>query len=163
MADNMANTQLLNYQDSGAEASALGNQDKTILLIHGLFGSGDNLNVIKRALEANCRVINVDLPDHGDSPHTQEFSFEIYANFVKKTLDALNIPSTNIVAHSLGGKVAMQFAYMYPEYVESLIILDIAPVAYEPRHHNVISGTYFSRSESGLESQTCSGNVVTAC
>ncbi len=111
-----------------------------VVLIHGLFGSGDNLSVIRRHLELNYRVINIDLPDHGKSPWSSTFSFEHYAQQILLTLSQLDITKASFVAHSLGGKVAMYLAHMNPIIVNKLIILDIAPIVYEPRHHSVIEG-----------------------
>lgn len=111
-----------------------------VVLLHGLFGSSDNLSVIRRHLEQNYRVINIDLPDHGKSPRSVEFSFNDYAEKVILTLHNLDISNASIVGHSLGGKIAMWIAYLQPQLVERLIILDIAPVPYEPRHQSVLKG-----------------------
>ncbi len=113
---------------------------QVVVLIHGLFGNSDNLSVIRRELQQQFRVISLDLPDHGKSPWSESFSFEQYAIQVASTLTQLGVESAHIVGHSLGGKVAMYLSYIKPELVHSLIILDIAPVAYQPRHENVIKG-----------------------
>lgn len=115
-------------------------QRPIVVLLHGLFGSSDNLSVIRRHLEQEYRVINIDLPDHGKSPRTSEFSFDGYAKQVIATLQSINITSTNLVAHSLGGKIAMWIAHLQPQLVKKLIILDMAPIAYEPRHQSVLKG-----------------------
>jgi esterase len=111
-----------------------------VVLLHGLFGSSDNLSVIRRHLEQNYRVINIDLPDHGKSSRSVDFSFNNYAEKVILTLHMLDISTASIVGHSLGGKIAMWIAYLQPQLVEKLIILDIAPVQYEPRHQSVLKG-----------------------
>ncbi|MGK0372667.1 MAG: esterase, partial [Glaciecola sp.] len=123
-------------QDSNGDRSNI----PVVVLLHGLFGSSDNLNVIRRHLQQQFRVINIDLPDHGQSPRSAGFSFENYAQQVVITLNKLGIEKASIIGHSLGGKVAMWIAYLQPQFIDSLIILDIAPVAYEPRHHDVING-----------------------
>ena len=109
-----------------------------VVLLHGLFGSSDNLSVIRRHLQAQFRVINMDLPDHGQSPHSLHFSFEDYAQQVILTLSKMNIGKASIIGHSLGGKVAMWIAFQQAALIQKLIILDIAPVAYQHRHQNVI-------------------------
>jgi len=111
-----------------------------VVLLHGLFGSSDNLSVIRRHLEQDYRVINIDLPDHGKSARSDKFSFDNYANKVYTTLQNLDIHVASIVGHSLGGKVAMWLAHLQPQLVHKLIILDIAPIAYEPRHQSVLEG-----------------------
>lgn len=129
----------LHYTQSGA--TDINNRTKpVVVLLHGLFGSSDNLSGIRRHLEGQFEVINIDLPDHGLSPHSQAFNFERYAQQVLLTLNQLDIKKASIVGHSLGGKVAMWIAYLLPSLIDKLIILDIAPCAYEPRHQEVIKG-----------------------
>ena len=111
-----------------------------IMLIHGLFGSMDNLSALRRQFTESFQVLSIDLPDHGKSAFTQTFSFEQYANLICELLDSLEIKQLSIVGHSLGGKVAMQLALQQQALVSHLIVLDIAPVAYTPRHSNVFQG-----------------------
>lgn len=82
----------------------------------------------------------MDLPDHGESPRSKHFSFEHYAQQVVLTLRQIGIKKASIVGHSLGGKVAMWIAKIQPTFIDKLIVLDIAPVVYEPRHQNVLKG-----------------------
>ena len=131
---------ILNFSDHLPRATAENTtQPQVVVLIHGLFGSGDNLSVIRRHLQDDYRVINIDMPDHGESAWSAAFSFEGYAHKVLNTLKSLAVSKASIVGHSLGGKVAMWMAYLMPSIVDKLIILDIAPVAYEARHQDVIS------------------------
>jgi pimeloyl-ACP methyl ester carboxylesterase len=64
-------------------------------------------------------VIAPDLLGHGESakPHG-DYSLGAYANLVRDLLDALGEKGATLVGHSLGGGVAMQFAYQYPEHTE---------------------------------------------
>lgn len=127
-------SQILHYKTFGDK------DNPCVVLIHGLFGNSDNLSVIRRHLESQFFVVSVDLPDHGESPWSEAFSFENSANQLYMTLQNLRIEKASFVAHSLGGKVAMWLSYLYPQLIQRLIILDIAPVEYEARHHNVIKG-----------------------
>jgi len=111
-----------------------------IMLIHGLFGSMDNLSALRRQFTKSFQVLSIDLPDHGKSAFTQTFSFEQYANLISELLDSLEIKQLSIVGHSLGGKVAMQLALKQQSLISHLIVLDIAPVAYTPRHSIVFQG-----------------------
>lgn len=122
----------LHYQRSGS--------GDTVVLLHGLFGSLDNLGVIKRGLEEHFDVLSIDLPDHGKSPHSDEFSYNKYAQDVAQVLESNDVLSCTIVGHSMGGKVAMHIALNRPRLVKRLVVADIAPVRYEPRHHNVLNG-----------------------
>jgi esterase len=112
------------------------------MLIHGLFGSLDNLSMLRRELEDNFQILSVDLPDHGKSQFTESFSYQNYANLLLALIDKLDIPQLSLVGHSMGGKVAMKMALEKPTIISNLIILDIAPVAYEPRHSNVFAGLH---------------------
>jgi esterase len=126
----------LHYQVHGS-----GNEHAPVLvLIHGLFGSADNLSVIRRAFEQDYRVISIDLPDHSESPRSNGFSFSIAAQQILLTLKHLQIDKANFVGHSLGGKVAMYLAFLQPAIIDKIIVLDIAPIAYSARHQNVIEG-----------------------
>lgn len=113
---------------------------ETVILLHGLFGNLDNLAVIRRGLEKGFNVVSIDLPDHGKSPRTDTFSFANYANEVMALLDHLQLDTPHILGHSLGGKVAMYCAMHFPQRVKKLLVADIAPVSYQPRHQNVLNG-----------------------
>lgn len=111
-----------------------------LMLIHGLFGSLDNLAVIRRELQNDFNVLSVDLPDHGKSIYTEQFGFDTYANYMFDLLDDLGIEKIQVLGHSLGGKVAMCMALTQPNRITKLVLADIAPVKYEPRHQSVLSG-----------------------
>lgn len=111
-----------------------------VVLLHGLFGSLSNLSATEKALAASHSVISFDLPDHGESNFTRSFSFEDYSRAIENQLDALSINQYHLLGHSLGGKVAMMMAFLFPDSVEKLIVADISPAAYLPRHQNVFNG-----------------------
>lgn len=111
-----------------------------LVLIHGLFGSLDNLAVIRRGFENSHNVVSIDLPDHGSSYYSSEFSFVNYAQAIVDLLNDLEVKQCQLLGHSLGGKVAMKIALTHPKLVEKLVIADIAPVEYSPRHYDVING-----------------------
>lgn len=117
------------------------NRDKPwVLLIHGLFGNLDNLSGLRRQLSASFQVLSIDLPDHGKSAFSDIFSFEGYASKIATLLEQLNVSLTCAIGHSLGGKVAMTLALTYPEKISHLVVIDIAPVTYSPRHIEVFNG-----------------------
>lgn len=120
-----------------------GQQDSNtvpVVLIHGLFGSYENLGVIERSLSEQYRVLNVDVRNHGRSGHTEQMNYALMAEDLAQTLDQLNIPVAVLLGHSMGGKLAMAFALQYPQRVSKLILADIAPVAYPPRHNSIFAG-----------------------
>lgn len=115
----------------------LGDQGEWVLLLHGLFGSGDNLGALAKALMSNFRVVLVDLRNHGRSPHTDAMTFDAMAADIALLQDTLDIPSSHVLGHSLGGRAAMQLALSAPSRVQRLIVADIAPVAYTPHHTTI--------------------------
>lgn len=128
-------TSSLNYHLTSSDS------DKPyIALIHGLFGDLNNLAMIRRELESDFNVLSIDLPDHGQSQYSQIFSFAGYAQVIIELLDYLKIEKCHMLGHSLGGKVAMTIALEFPQKVDKLLLADIAPVAYSPRHQNVFNG-----------------------
>lgn len=125
-----------------------------IIILHGLFGMLDNWQTIAKRLATTHMVILVDQRDHGKSPHTSEFDYPTLAADLKEFMDQQWIFEAIIIGHSMGGKTAMQFAHDYPDAVERLIVVDIAPVRYQAGHqvifealHSVPIASVQSRSE----------------
>ena len=114
-----------------------GEGDKPVVLLHGLFGSGQNLGQLARGLADSFKVYSVDLPDHGRSPWSEECSIDSYADTLMDWLTNTIAEPVDLVGHSLGGKVAMAIARLRPELVAKLVILDIAAVDYPSRHDSV--------------------------
>lgn len=106
-----------------------------LVVLHGLFGSGDNWHTIARRLGSSRRIVSPDLRNHGDSPHSELFTFPAMAGDVAELLHDRRFESADILGHSLGGKVGMELALSSPELVRRLIVVDIAPKRYRP--HNV--------------------------
>lgn len=114
-------------------------QGQAIVLIHGLFGSYENLGVIARALAGQWQVVNLDMRNHGRSDWHDSMSYALMAEDVKDTLDHLGLDQVIVLGHSMGGKIAMEFALRYPERVNKLILADISPVQNRPRHLEILS------------------------
>ena len=111
-----------------------------IILIHGLFGSLDNLGLIAKALTDHYRVTSVDVRNHGDSFQLGDMDYHQTSNDVVKLMAHLQISNAHILGHSMGGKIAMQLAVNHPDRVNKLIVADIAPVQYPPHHKQIIEG-----------------------
>lgn len=110
---------------------------KSIVFVHGLFGSIENLGMIIRLLKDEFSIYAIDLPNHGRSQHTSETSLQSMATAMLNWMDTVGLDCVDLVGHSLGGKVCMEFALRYPDRVNRLVVADIAPVAYPRRHDDV--------------------------
>lgn len=111
----------------------------TLVILHGLFGMLDNWQTLARQWAAHRRVILLDLRNHGRSPHHEGMDYEMMAADVAATLEELSIDRCELLGHSMGGKVAMRVALDYPDLVDKLIIVDMAPRAYRPGHDDVFA------------------------
>jgi esterase len=100
---------------------------------------GSNLGGVARALASAFEVHQVDLPNHGRSGWCDALTLRRLADVVAAHLESRGLKRVRLLGHSLGGKVAMQLALDAPERVESLVVADIAPVAYAPSHAAVFA------------------------
>jgi esterase len=123
---------LLHYKQQGT------GQD--VVLIHGLLGSLENLNALAKPLSQQFCVTSVDVRNHGDSFHKNAMAYADLATDIINVLNHLHIKKCVLLGHSMGGKIAMQVALMYPERISKLIVADIAPVQYPPHHSSIIEG-----------------------
>jgi pimeloyl-ACP methyl ester carboxylesterase len=105
-----------------------------IAILHGLFGSSRNWSSIAARLATRHHVIAFDLRNHGTSPWADTMSYPEMAEDVLATLQARGIARCALIGHSMGGKVAMHAALTRGASVERLVVVDIAPVTYQPRH-----------------------------
>ena len=105
-----------------------------VVILHGLFGSGDNWASMARRLAQGRAVASVDITNHGRSPHSAHFSYPSMAADLWETLDAADIGRCILLGHSVGGKLAMVAALGRPQQVAALIVVDIAPKHYPPIH-----------------------------
>ncbi len=111
-----------------------------LILLHGLFGSLENLGGIARRLQDDWQIHALDQRNHGSSPHTETMDYPAMASDVIAYMDRQGIEKACILGHSMGGKVAMQVALQAPARVERVIVADIAPVSYKPRHDAILEG-----------------------
>ena len=109
-----------------------------LIILHGLFGSLDNWHSTSVKLAAQFHVFAVDQRNHGNSPHASEMSYPAMANDLDEFMRAHGPARAHMLGHSMGGKTAMEFALRYGDRVEKLIVVDIAPRAYSPRHEKIL-------------------------
>jgi esterase len=115
-------------------------EGEPLVLLHGLFGSLENLGAVARFLTSNFKVYSVDLPNHGRSSHLDGADLAHMASAISRWMNEAGLTSVGLVGHSLGGKVAMEIALSHPDRVKGVAVIDIAPVTYPPRHQDVFAG-----------------------
>lgn len=130
----------------------IGDHPQHLLVIHGLFGQLDNWNTHGRKFGEYFTTHLIDLRNHGRSFHSDDMSYEAMMNDLLVYLDHYNIPKTNLLGHSLGGRLAIDFAMKHGEKINRLIVGDMAPKAYPP-HHNAIFKALNSVDFSKVESR----------
>ena len=120
-----------------------GDKGQDLIVIHGLFGMSDNWNSLGKQFSKYCRVHLIDLRNHGRSPHSDDFNYEVMCGDVLEYMQDNKIEKPIILGHSLGGKVAMKFAFTHTNKIEKLIVADMAPRRYDTDfHQNLLSTLY---------------------
>ncbi|HMH48366.1 MAG TPA: alpha/beta fold hydrolase [Solirubrobacteraceae bacterium] len=95
-----------------------------IVLIHGMLNSSSHWRAVASDLASEYTVIAPDLIGHGDSAAPRgDYSLGAHAASIRDLLAAIGIDQATIVGHSLGGGVAMQFFYQFPQRVERLVLI----------------------------------------
>lgn len=114
----------LNYREFGE------NRNISFIILHGLFGSSKNWITNAKELSGIGKVYTIDFRNHGDSPHSQDHTLESMVNDVKEFIYTHKIKKPILIGHSMGGLVAMQYAFMNSEDLKYLVVVDIAPRPY---------------------------------
>ncbi len=104
--------------------STAGDGESVVLLIHGIVGCAAQWDQVIPLLAERYTVLAPDLLGHGESAKPRgDYSLGAYAASVRDLLVALGHRRATVVGHSLGGGVAMQFAYEYPPFAERLVLV----------------------------------------
>jgi len=111
-----------------------------IVLLHGLLGSSSNWHSIARQLSENYPVLVPDLRNHGQSPHAEPMDYQAMCHDLVCLFEDLGYGEVILVGHSMGGKLAMEFALQYPQRVMKLVIVDTAPVRYNHDFADIFVG-----------------------
>ena len=109
-----------------------------LLILHGFLGSGDNWITLGRKFSEHFKVHLIDLRNHGRSFHDDEMDLEVMCQDVLNYCRFHKLEQINLIGHSMGGKVAMHLAVHHPKLVSKLIVVDIAPKAYNRRHDFIL-------------------------
>lgn len=114
-------------------------QGQPLLILHGLFGMGDNWTYFGKYWSNKYEVHLIDLRNHGNSFHSDEMDYLILSKDVLLYIEYYKLFNLILIGHSMGGKIAMYIALNYPFISSKIIIVDIAPKNYPPYHKKIIS------------------------
>lgn len=122
-------------------AKCYGTSDKPpLVILHGLFGSLNNWAGSSSALAEHYQVWALDLRNHGRSDWDDTMSYATMSDDLLRFIDRQGFDQVRLLGHSMGGKVAMQFALDHPDRLSHLVVVDIAPVLYPANHDDVFAG-----------------------
>ncbi|HKA56576.1 MAG TPA: alpha/beta fold hydrolase [Candidatus Binatia bacterium] len=113
-----------------------------LIILHGLFGSLENWRTLSKAFSQSFQVFALDQRNHGRSPHSDIFNYHAMVEDLREFGQSHSLSPTHLLGHSMGGKTAMQFAIAYPEQVDKLVVVDIAPKAYPPEHDDIFAALF---------------------
>ena len=110
-----------------------------LIILHGLFGQSDNWNTLaKKFAEQGFEVYVVDLRNHGLSPHSEVWNYQVMSEDILELINDNNLQNIILLGHSMGGKVAMRFAVQHQDLLDKLIVVDIAPKYYHQTNQDVL-------------------------
>jgi esterase len=118
----------------------LGEGNPPIVILHGVFGSSDNWLTVSKGLAETHKIYLLDARNHGQSPHTDEFNYDIMADDLFEFINQHQLVKPIIIGHSMGGKTVMKFALKYPGAFSKMVVVDISPRYYKPHHQTIIAG-----------------------
>jgi len=111
---------LVRYAEAGADSGG-----PLVVLVHGIASRAKQWEQVMGALGETCHVLAPDLLGHGESAKPRgDYSLGAHACGVRDLLAALGHDQVTLVGHSLGGGIAMQFAYQFPERAQRLALVD---------------------------------------
>ncbi|MBW7868920.1 MAG: alpha/beta fold hydrolase [Brumimicrobium sp.] len=122
----------LNFQQNGS--------GKPFIILHGLFGSLDNWKTHAKTLGEYFDMYLIDQRNHGKSPWSDEFSYDLMADDLQEFVLKHNLKDFILLGHSMGGKTAMRYAQKYPELIDKLIIVDMGIKQNVASHKEIIQG-----------------------
>ena len=109
-----------------------------LLILHGFLGMSDNWKTLgARYAEAGFEVHIPDMRNHGRSFHSDDFTYPAMVSDIEEYCKEKNLTEVSVIGHSMGGKIAMNFAVKNPEMTKKLIVADIAPKYYRPHHDEI--------------------------
>lgn len=113
-----------------------------LIILHGLFGLLDNWHNVAKTLSETCHVYSLDVRNHGQSPKSAAMNYAVMADDLWEFMKDHRIAKASVMGHSMGGKMAMEFALRFPEKCAKLIAVDIAPKRYKPGHNEIFDALF---------------------
>jgi len=112
-----------------------------VIILHGLFGLSDNWVSIGKRIAKEFAVYIPDLRNHGQSEHSPTMNYPAMTDDILEFMEAHNLENVILIGHSMGGKVAMNFALDHPYLLAQLVVIDISPRRYSARsvHSDIIN------------------------
>ncbi len=136
-----------------AQSAQSPNNNSPIVLVHGLFGSLDNLGVLARDLVTDHDILQVDMRNHGLSGRSPEMTYAAMAQDLLDTLEANHLDKVTLIGHSMGGKAVMALTALAPERISGLVVIDVAPVDYDVRRHDEIFAAINAVTDAGVSTR----------
>lgn len=115
-------------------------EGQPIVILHGLFGSSDNWLTQAKLFSEDFKVYTVDLRNHGQSPHHNDFTYQAMVEDLQTFFNAEQLTNVTLIGHSMGGKAAMNFSLAHPDCIDRLVVVDIAPRVYDLEHYVIADG-----------------------
>jgi esterase len=115
---------------------------KPLIILHGLFGSGDNWITHAREFGEHFEVFLVDQRNHGHSPHHPQFNYDILAEDLLEFIAQRGLRDVTLLGHSMGGKTVLRFAQQNGFLIDRMIVADMGIKGYRPHHDSIFKGLF---------------------
>ncbi|NOT37896.1 MAG: alpha/beta fold hydrolase [Saprospiraceae bacterium] len=115
---------------------------RPMIILHGLFGNLDNWKSIANELQNEFTLYLVDLRNHGKSPHTSAMNYQLMSKDIQLLIEKEGLYRTNIIGHSMGGKVCFQLLQDIPDEIHKAMIIDITSRKHSSGLDNVFKGMF---------------------
>jgi esterase len=112
-------------------------EGQPVIILHGILGISDNWVTIGRRLAEKFEVFIPDLRNHGQSPHSDTFSYFAMVDDLFEFIEDHQLTNPILIGHSMGGKIAMNYTLEHPHRIDKLIVVDISVRGYASRRQHL--------------------------